>query len=47
MLTKKLSKYIDHTLLTPTATYQDLKKGAEVALKYDVASLCVKPYWVR
>lgn len=44
---KKLSKYIDHTLLMPTATSKDLLTEASIAIKYDVASFCVKPYWVE
>ena len=44
--TRTLAKMIDHTLLHPTATDEDLKKECEVAKKYNVASLCVKPYMV-
>lgn len=42
----ELSKMIDHSLLHPTLTDSDLKKGCEVAIKYQVASVCVKPYMV-
>ena len=42
----ELSKMIDHSLLHPTLTDSDLKKGCEVASKYHVASVCVKPYMV-
>ena len=41
-----LAKMIDHSLLHPTMTDQILKKGCELALKYDVASVCIKPYAV-
>ncbi len=41
-----LAKMIDHTLLHPTATDEDLKETCEVAKKYQVASVCVKPYMV-
>ena len=44
--TRTLAKMIDHTLLHPTATDEDLKKECDVAKKYNVASLCVKPYMV-
>ena len=37
---------IDHSILHPTMTDEDLKRECEVALKYDVASVCVKPYAV-
>lgn len=38
---------IDHSVLQPTYTDEDLKKQCEVARKYKVASVCVKPYAVR
>lgn len=43
---KQLAKMIDHSILHPTMTDEDLKKECEVARKYDVASVCVKPYAV-
>jgi len=44
MLTKKeLAKYIDHTILGPTATKEGVKKLCEEAVQYDVASVCVNP----
>jgi len=44
--TKELAKMIDHSILHPTMTDEDLKRECEVAVKYDVASVCVKPYAV-
>ena len=44
--TRDLAKMIDHSILHPTMTDNDLKRECEVALKYDVASVCVKPYAV-
>jgi deoxyribose-phosphate aldolase len=44
---KELAKMIDHSILHPTMTDEDLKKECEVAVKYDVASVCVKPYAVK
>ena len=38
---------IDHSILHPVFTDQDLKEGCEIAKKYDVASVCVKPYMVK
>ena len=35
---------IDHSILHPTMTDEDLRRECEVAKKYDVASVCVKPY---
>ena len=44
---KELAKMIDHSILQPTHTDEDLVKQCEVARKYDVASVCVKPYAVK
>ena len=43
----ELAKMIDHSLLHPTMTDQELKAGCELAAKYQVASVCIKPYAVR
>ncbi|MEI8113834.1 MAG: deoxyribose-phosphate aldolase [Bacteroidia bacterium] len=43
----KLAKMIDHSILHPTMTDEDLRRECEVARKYDVASVCVKPYAVK
>jgi len=43
---KEFAKMIDHSILHPTMTDEILKKECEVAKKYDVASVCVKPYMV-
>ncbi len=42
-----LAKMIDHSILHPTMTDEDLKRECDVAVKYNVASVCVKPYAVR
>ena len=44
---KELAKMIDHSILHPTMTDEDLKRECAVAVKYDVASVCVKPYAVK
>jgi deoxyribose-phosphate aldolase len=44
---KQIAKMIDHSLLHPTMTDKDLKEGCELAKKYDVASVCIKPYAVK
>jgi deoxyribose-phosphate aldolase len=44
---KELAKMIDHSILHPTLTDADLAKECAIALKYDVASVCVKPYAVH
>ncbi|MDA0195671.1 MAG: deoxyribose-phosphate aldolase [Bacteroidetes bacterium] len=45
-IVNELAKMIDHSLLHPTMTDEDLRKGCEIARKYDVASVCIKPYAV-
>jgi deoxyribose-phosphate aldolase len=42
-----LAKMIDHSLLHPTMTDKDLEDGCKVAAKYQVASVCIKPYAVK
>lgn len=44
---KDIAKMIDHSLLHPTMTDKDLREGCELARKYDVASVCIKPYAVK
>lgn len=41
-----LAKYIDHSILQPTATDHDMEEGCRVALKYGTATVCIKPYAV-
>ncbi len=44
---QELAKMIDHSLLHPTMTDEQIAAGCALAKKYDVASVCVKPYAVR
>jgi deoxyribose-phosphate aldolase len=44
---EEIAKMIDHSILHPTLTDNDLKRECEVARKYNVASVCVKPYAVK
>jgi deoxyribose-phosphate aldolase len=43
----ELAKMIDHSILGPTLTDADLESQCKIALKYNVASVCVKPYAVK
>lgn len=43
---KPLAKYIDHTLLKPEATQDQIDIILTEAKQYDFASVCVNPYWV-
>ncbi len=42
-----VAKMIDHALLTPTLNTQELRAGVELALAYDVASVCILPYFLK
>lgn len=42
-----LAHLIDHTLLKPDATATDVDKLCDEAAKFNFASVCVNPYWVR
>ncbi|HEY4426213.1 MAG TPA: deoxyribose-phosphate aldolase [Pyrinomonadaceae bacterium] len=41
------ARLIDHTLLRPDATDDDIKKLCQEAASYHFASVCVNPTWVR
>ena len=41
-----LAKMIDHSLLHPTLTDKELEEGCALAAEYQVASVCIKPYFV-
>jgi deoxyribose-phosphate aldolase len=44
---KQVAKTIDHSLLKPEMTRNEVKEGCEIAKKYDVASVCCKPSDVK
>lgn len=44
---KNIAKYIDHTLLKPEATKEQIEKLCSEAKEYDFASVCVNPHWVK
>jgi deoxyribose-phosphate aldolase len=43
----EIAKMIDHSLLHPTLTDEELREGCEFAKEQKVASVCIKPYAVR
>jgi deoxyribose-phosphate aldolase len=43
----QIAKMIDHSLLNPVMTDEDLERGCRLALDYNVASACVKPYYLK
>jgi len=44
---KIIAKAIDHAVLKPDATDLDVERECSVAVKYDIASVCVKPCHVK
>jgi deoxyribose-phosphate aldolase len=42
-----IAKYIDHTLLKQNATKNEILRIIEEAKKYQFASVCINPCWVR
>ena len=42
-----IAKMIDHSLLNPVMTDQNLEKGCRDGLEYDVASVCVMPHYLK
>src|SRR5919205_1005542 len=44
---REWASLIDHTLLKPEATDEDIKKLCQEATAYHFASVCVNPTWVR
>jgi len=45
--THQIAKMIDHSLLNPTLIENDLEAGCRLALRCDVASVCIMPYYLR
>lgn len=44
--TAQLAARIDHTLLSPTASAQDIDNLCDQAANYGTASVCIQPIWV-
>jgi deoxyribose-phosphate aldolase len=42
-----LAKYIDHTLLKPDATQEEVDTMCDEAMEYGFASVCINPTWVK
>jgi deoxyribose-phosphate aldolase len=47
MTVDDIARMIDHSILHPTFTDDDLKKNCEIAKKYHTATVCVKPYHTK
>jgi len=44
---EQIAKMIDHSLLNPILTDKELDEGCLLARRYDVASVCIKPYYLK
>lgn len=44
---KNILKTVDHTLLTQTATWEDIRLILDDAVKYNTASVCIPPSYVK
>ena len=42
-----IAKMIDHSLLNPTLTVEELESGCRLAAERDVASVCIMPYYLK
>jgi len=42
-----IAKMIDHSLLNPIMTWDELEAGCQLAVDYDVASCCIMPYALK
>ncbi len=42
-----IAKTIDHSLLNPTLTVGELEAGCRLATAYNVASVCILPYYLK
>ena len=44
---KEIMQHVDHTILTPTATWEQVKKICDQGMAYHTASVCIPPCYVR
>jgi len=42
-----IAKMIDHSLLPPLLTDEELEHGCRMALEYNCASVCIMPYYLK
>lgn len=47
MNSKEILKSVDHTLLTQTATWEEIKQICDDAIEYGTASVCIPPSFVK
>lgn len=44
---KEILKHVDHTLLTQTATWEEIRQICDDAISYGTASVCIPPSYVK
>lgn len=44
---KEILKHVDHTLLTQTATWEEIRRICDDAMHYGTASVCIPPSYVK
>jgi deoxyribose-phosphate aldolase len=44
---EKINHYLEHTLVHPETTLNDVKRICEEAIQYDLAAVCIPPLFVR
>ncbi len=44
---EKILSYVDHTLLSPSATWEEIKAICDDGIKYKTASVCIPPCYVK
>ena len=44
---QEILKYVDHTLLSQTATWEEIKQICDDGIKYNTASICIPPSFVK
>ena len=47
MDTQEILSHVDHTLLKPTATWQQIECLCREAIEYKTASVCIPPCYIR
>lgn len=47
MEVKEILKHVDHTLLTQTATWEEIRQICDDAMEYGTASVCIPPSYVK
>lgn len=47
MTNKELLSHVDHTLLKPFASWEEIKELCDEAIEYGTASVCVPPSYIK